>query len=118
MPDLVYRSFDQRAQRGDPLTILEIDALARVASGHTDEQIARTLTVSLRTVRRRLTAAQKKLGARNRPQAVVLAIQAGLFRIDPAGITVETTDPVALARRASDAATARDRRLKRREAAS
>jgi DNA-binding NarL/FixJ family response regulator len=43
------------------------------------EEIARTLSLGERTVRRRLTSILTKLGASNRPQAVAIALQRRLL---------------------------------------
>jgi len=57
----------------------ELDALARLAEGHTVDRIARDLDVSERTVRRRLRAAADHLGADSTIQAVVTAVRRGLI---------------------------------------
>lgn len=76
------RTFDQRACEGEPLTDVETDILTRIVDGAYDREIAGVLGISERTVRRHLAAARRKLGARTRVHAVVLAAQAGLIRID------------------------------------
>ena len=73
---------DQRAKPGDPLTEIEAEILHRLACGAYDTEIARHLVMSTRHYRRHVTAAQRKLGARTRAHAVVLAARAGLIGID------------------------------------
>jgi DNA-binding NarL/FixJ family response regulator len=51
----------------------ELDVLDLVANGLTDHAIARRLTVSIVTVRRRATAFRNKVGARNRAEAIAIA---------------------------------------------
>ncbi len=53
--------------------------LQLVASGATNREIACELRLSERTVRRRIDEIEKSLGARNRAQAVALAIKQGLI---------------------------------------
>ncbi|MFN2586925.1 MAG: LuxR C-terminal-related transcriptional regulator [Actinomycetota bacterium] len=60
----------------DAITTDELDVIELVANGLTDHAIARRLSVSIVTVRRRATSFRTKVGARNRAEAV--AIGAGL----------------------------------------
>lgn len=57
----------------------ELDVLARIASGATNEDIARETHWSERTVKRKIEEIVTKLGARNRTQAVAIAIREGLI---------------------------------------
>jgi DNA-binding CsgD family transcriptional regulator len=59
--------------RADPRRFL----LQQLAAGAQDEQIARTLGISLRTVRRRVAAVLTELGADSRFQAGVEAVRRG-----------------------------------------
>lgn len=77
-----YSAVDQRAKPGDALTAIEADILRRIAAGAYDAEIARHLVMSTRNYRRHAVAAQRKLGARTRAHAVVLALRAGLISID------------------------------------
>lgn len=63
-----------------PITRQEQRVLEYIASGYTDQAIARLLQVSVVTVRRRATSLRVKLGARNRAEAVAIAVGRGLFR--------------------------------------
>jgi DNA-binding NarL/FixJ family response regulator len=51
-----------------------------IATGLSNEEIARQIYVSLSTVKTHATRAMAKLGARDRAQLVVFAYQAGLVR--------------------------------------
>lgn len=63
--------------RGDPRPDLRRLLLAQLAEGAKDEQIARTLGLSLRTVRRRVAGLMVELGADTRFQAGVEAARRG-----------------------------------------
>lgn len=60
------------------LTPRELDVLDLVARGHDDAAIASLLGLSPRTVRNHLNSVFSKLNLTYRPQAVVLAREAGL----------------------------------------
>jgi DNA-binding NarL/FixJ family response regulator len=60
------------------LTERERDILAWVATGRSNDEIAAELVVSPATVRTHVSRAMVKLGARDRAQLVVFAIQSGL----------------------------------------
>ncbi len=57
----------------------EVQVLACIASGATNDDIARDTHWSERTVKRKLKEIAAKLGARNRSQAVAIAIREGLI---------------------------------------
>jgi DNA-binding NarL/FixJ family response regulator len=57
----------------------EKEVLSFVARGATNSQIAQRLLLSERTVENHLSAVFKKLGVRNRTEAAVCAVHAGLF---------------------------------------
>lgn len=82
MTALQAPTVDRRARLGDALTEIELDILRQIAAGAYDPEIARHLTMSSRNYRRHVVAAQRKLGARTRAHAVVLAARAGLISID------------------------------------
>ncbi|WP_432477728.1 LuxR C-terminal-related transcriptional regulator [Nocardioides sp. GXQ0305] len=63
--------------RGQPTPDLNELLLHQLAQGAKDEQIARTLGVSLRTVRRRIAAIMTELGVDSRFQAGVEAVRRG-----------------------------------------
>lgn len=61
------------------LTERERTVLRLVAAGQSNKQIARTLSISERTVKFHVTSIYRKLNADNRAQAVALANQRGLL---------------------------------------
>lgn len=62
----------------DELTDREREVVAWVASGRSNQEIAEALVVSPDTVRTHVSRAMVKLGARDRAQLVVFALQSGL----------------------------------------
>jgi DNA-binding NarL/FixJ family response regulator len=62
----------------DRLTDREREIVAWVATGRSNDEIAETLVVSPATVRTHVSRAMIKLGARDRAQLVVFAVQSGL----------------------------------------
>jgi DNA-binding NarL/FixJ family response regulator len=60
------------------LSLRELHVLNHVATGLSNKQIARRLGISEKTVRNHLSRVFSKLGATNRTEAVIHAIQAGL----------------------------------------
>lgn len=81
--DQVLRQFHILAQahasREHKLSQDEVHVLARIANGATNEEIAREIHWSERTVKRKIEEITIKLGARNRAQAVAIAIKEGLI---------------------------------------
>jgi DNA-binding CsgD family transcriptional regulator len=71
---LPWHEPDQPDSQG--LTRRDRELLALLANGYTDEHIGRQMGVSLRTVRRSTSDLMKRLGARSRFEAGVLATQA------------------------------------------
>ena len=61
------------------LTDAELDVLAQLAGGLKQSEAARKLKISLSTLKTRLDSAQRKLGAANALNAVVLAIRHNLI---------------------------------------
>ena len=66
-----------RGEPGAPLSDREREVLARVAMGETGEVIAATLYISTATVETHVRHCLAKLGAKNRPHAIALALQRG-----------------------------------------
>jgi DNA-binding NarL/FixJ family response regulator len=60
-----------------PLTARRRHILALVANGHTNAQIGRQLGIHERTVNRHLAEIFQRLGARDRAQAVAIALAVG-----------------------------------------
>jgi DNA-binding NarL/FixJ family response regulator len=61
------------------LTPREVEVLRLIARGHTNQQIARELLVSTSTVKNHIQRILTKLGASDRTQAAVMAIELGLL---------------------------------------
>lgn len=61
------------------LTVRQAEVLRQVAQGQTDKQIARTLSLSPRTVEMHVSAALKALGSKTRAEAAHRAAQYGIF---------------------------------------
>jgi DNA-binding NarL/FixJ family response regulator len=61
------------------LTDRELDVLSLLAQGHPNKQIAQKLFISAATVHSHVLSILRKLGVRNRTQAVVFAQQRGLL---------------------------------------
>jgi DNA-binding NarL/FixJ family response regulator len=89
-PSVTKRVIDQFAGAGaaralphpqlDQLTEREREILAWVATGRSNDEIAAELVVSPATVRTHVSRAMMKLGARDRAQLVVFAVQSGVVR--------------------------------------
>jgi non-specific serine/threonine protein kinase len=60
------------------LTRRELDVLRLLASGHTDRQIAATLSISRKTAGNHVTSILAKFGVENRTAAATLAVRRGL----------------------------------------
>jgi DNA-binding CsgD family transcriptional regulator len=63
--------------QGDELTARERELLALLSGGYTDESAAARLGISVRTVRRMMSAIMNRLGARSRFQAGIKAAEGG-----------------------------------------
>ena len=74
---------EETARQGLPaaclpaLTPREVELMQGLAAGHTNQQIARTLHRSEKTIRNQLTRLYGKLGARNRAEAVAIHLWRG-----------------------------------------
>lgn len=67
---------------GPALTRRESEVLALVAEGLSNAAVAKRLVLGTETVRTHVAGLLRKLGARDRTQAVVLAYEAGLIELD------------------------------------
>jgi DNA-binding NarL/FixJ family response regulator len=61
------------------LTAREQEVLELMAEGHTDQDIARQLVITTNTVKKHVASVLDKLNARNRTQAVIIALRKGLL---------------------------------------
>jgi DNA-binding NarL/FixJ family response regulator len=81
----VLREMNRPSQPDEPLPSLsrrEIDVLALVTKGYSNEEIARDLFISVWTVRSHLGRIMKKIQVENRTQAALYAIRSGLVNVD------------------------------------
>jgi DNA-binding CsgD family transcriptional regulator len=67
------------AGRARPMSKRELECLKLSANGHTSEEIARLLKLSVHTANQYLTQSAQKLNAVNRTQAVAKALRLGLI---------------------------------------
>jgi DNA-binding NarL/FixJ family response regulator len=65
----------------DPLTAREIEVLELMAQGLPNKSIAERLAISDQTVKFHTSSIRNKLGARNRTEAVRIALRRGLLTI-------------------------------------
>ncbi|MFF7184678.1 helix-turn-helix transcriptional regulator [Streptomyces sp. NPDC008222] len=109
-----------------PLPFRRRQVLVLVARGCTNEQIARALGITPRTVNRHLAEVYAALGARDRANAVAIAFAAGLLeagdlelpgiaaalstRQEPAGASLAASEPARAARDVRGAERAADGR--------
>lgn len=77
---VLLRLVANRPDRG-PLTRREHEVLQCLAEGHTSQEIAAELFISLKTVKNHLGSIYSKLDAHNRTQAVLSGMRLGLVRI-------------------------------------
>jgi DNA-binding NarL/FixJ family response regulator len=67
---------------GPVLTRRESEVLQLFANGKSTVEVARTLTISQKTVKNHLTSIYQKLNVRDRTEAVLLAVRMGLIRLE------------------------------------
>lgn len=80
--DLALRHARPDTYRGEPLTPRERAVLALIAHGLSNAAVADQLVIGVETVRTHVASLLRKLGARDRTHAVVLAYGKGLVRLD------------------------------------
>ena len=74
------RTHERRARRSRELTAREVAVLHRLAAGMRNSEIATELFITERTVKYHITSMFNKLRARNRTQAVKIALENGLIK--------------------------------------
>jgi two-component system, NarL family, response regulator NreC len=92
LAELVRRSRES-ARVAQSLTERELQVLRLVASGMTTRQAAQRLNLSQRTIESHIAKVDRKLGARTRVQAVILAARLGL--LEPTSARTGATRAVA-----------------------
>ena len=70
-----------KAYSNPDLTERELDVLKRIVEGEGNRAIANDLTISIDTVSNHVKNIHKKLGARNRTHAAILAVVLGLVEL-------------------------------------
>ncbi|WP_433609788.1 response regulator [Dactylosporangium sp. CA-139114] len=80
-------------RRLEPLTAREAEVVRLVASGLSNEEIARALFISPLTAKTHVTRAIAKTGVRDRVQLVILAYEAGLVTVRGDGGDVRAARP-------------------------
>lgn len=81
--EMALRHRRRERYTGPPLSEREAEVLALMAEGLGNAAIAGRLVVGVETVRSHVAAVLRKLGARDRTHAVVLAYGRGLVELDP-----------------------------------
>lgn len=81
IPAHIAQQLAERLAR-DPLSIREMEILDRVAQGMKNHEIAQELFISTNTVRNHVVSLLEKLGVRDRTEAIAVALQQGLVRIE------------------------------------
>jgi len=76
--EMALRAAVPERYAGEPLTVREQQVLALVAEGLGNAAIAERLTLGVETIRTHVAAILRKLGARDRTHAVVIAYTHGL----------------------------------------
>lgn len=76
-------NYFQSNQPGNPiLTKREQEVLQLFANGKSTVEVARTLTISQKTVKNHLTSIYQKLNVRDRTEAVLLAVRMGIIKLE------------------------------------
>jgi two-component system NarL family response regulator len=76
------RYFRSAEDRDAVLTRREQEVLQHFANGKSTVEVARSLTISQKTVKNHLTSIYQKLNVRDRTEAVLLAVRMGLIRLE------------------------------------
>ena len=79
--NLAQAMLDEPSDATPALTERECEILQRVAEGQRPKEVARELAISVRTVNNHLASVYRKLDARGRLDAVLLAARLGIIRL-------------------------------------
>lgn len=77
-PDVAAALMAPDPRAASPLTARERDVLAEIAEGRSNREIARSLSLSEKTVKTHVSNVLMKLGVADRTQAALLAVRRGL----------------------------------------
>ncbi len=77
-----FRSREQEHPLLDPLSARELEVLCLLARGNSNQEIAKTLVITIQTVKRHVSNILSKLGASNRTQAATQAHALGLLMVE------------------------------------
>ena len=98
-PELSTKMFQQmvppgggQSGLGHQLSEREVEVLLLVARGVANKEVARLMRLSVRTVEAHLRSIFSKLNAFSRTEAVMLAVRAGLLRLDEVDFTHAPSD--------------------------
>jgi two-component system, NarL family, response regulator NreC len=72
----------ERGEADDPLTVRQREVLGLIVRGYTNQEIAKRLVVSVKTVEKHKAEVMQKLGLTSRAALVSYALQKGLLTID------------------------------------
>jgi two-component system NarL family response regulator len=81
VPGVVANRLAQRLRQPD-LTEREMEVLRLIAAGNSNKEIAAALALEATTVKQHVGKILEKLRARDRTEAVIIAIQHGIIRLD------------------------------------
>jgi len=76
----------------EPLSAREKEVLLLAAQGLPGHVVARRLSITERTVQAHLTSAYVKLGARNKTEAILLALKRGIVMLDELNVELEARE--------------------------
>ena len=79
VPAAVAQRLADRAMSGPPLSDREVDVLRLVAAGMTNKEIGSALFIAEGTVKTHVNSVHEKLGARDRTEAVMIAMRRGIL---------------------------------------
>jgi DNA-binding NarL/FixJ family response regulator len=78
---LAAEAEEQKRAESDPLSEREREVLRLLALGHTNQEIAQLLCISIRTAETHRAHIMRKLGARTRAELVRYALGVGLLHV-------------------------------------